>query len=331
MSVFYVFQGETYREERSGGYVWSPQKNKSGGANAGYTTMTKIHKGDFILYNSNGKIVSISIAREDCRSAQQPQELIDADTTVKWDNLGYRVDTDYFDFDHPVKTTDYSDWLVEHYIQGSAFTSAGRGKQQYMCHLADEHAIFLLERAIEKQSHEDVLRHLRDALSEIVGDKESEYELLEKEEINSIVDNIRNDAIPVSEWKATREPQEVTTSSKTGRQIPKRKPECAVGALTHANFKCEYDDQHKTFIRKNGNPYTEPHHLIPISKYRDFQFSVDIMQNIVSLCSHCHNLLHYGRFEDKKPILEKLYNERKEALKECGIEITLEQLEAYYR
>lgn len=47
------------------------------------------------------------------------------------------------------------------------------------------------------------------------------------------------------------------------------------------------------------------------------------MQNIVSLCSHCHNLLHYGRFEDKKPILEKLYNERKEALKECGIENNL--------
>ena len=294
--------------------------------------MTQIREGDFILHNSNGKLVAISIARKDCRCAEQPQELINANTSVQWDNLGYRVDTtEYFVFDNPVKITDYTNWLVDHYIPGSAFTSSGKGKQQYMCHLADEHAIFLLERAIEKQSHEDVLRHLRDALSEIVGDKESEYELLEKEEINSIVDSIKNDTIPASEWKATREPQEVTTSSKTGRQIPKRKPECAVGALTHANFKCEYDDQHKTFIRKNGNPYTEPHHLIPISRYRDFQYSVDIMQNIVSLCSHCHNLLHYGRFEDKKPILEKLYNERKEALKECGIEITLEQLEAYYR
>ena len=73
-----------------------------------------------------------------------------------------------------------------------------------MCHIADEHAIFLLERAIEQQSREGLLRHLRDALSEIVGDKESEYELLEKEEINSIVDNIQNNAIPASEWKATR-------------------------------------------------------------------------------------------------------------------------------
>ena len=55
------------------------------------------------------------------------------------------------------------------------------------------------------------------------------------------------------------------------------------------------------------------------------------MENIVSLCSHCHNLLHYGKFEDKKPILEKLFNERKEALRTVGLDITLETLEAYYK
>jgi 5-methylcytosine-specific restriction protein A len=51
----------------------------------------------------------------------------------------------------------------------------------------------------------------------------------------------------------------------------------------------------------------------------------------VSLCSHCHNLLHYGRFEDKEPILEKLYEERKEALSKCGLNVTLEQLKLYYK
>ena len=62
----------------------------------------------------------------------------------------------------------------------------------------------------------------------------------------------------------------------------------------------------------------------------DIDIYIDIMRDVVSLCGHCHNLLHYGRFEDKKPILEKLYNERKQALKECGIDITWEQLESYY-
>lgn len=331
MSVFYVFQGETYRQERTVGYVWSPQKSRIGSINADYSTMTKIHKGDFILHNCNGKIVAISIAREDCREALKPYELMNAETTAQWDDEGYRVDTEYFDFDNPVKVTDYSDWLVAHYIPGSAFTTAGKGKQQYMCQLADEHAIFLLERAIEQQNDENVLKLLRNALSEIAVDKESEYEILEKEEINSIVDNIKSDKAIEFKWETRKEPQEVTTSSKTDRQIPKRSPACAAAALAHANFSCEYEENHITFNRKNGTPYTEPHHLIPISKYRDFDYSLDIMQNIVSLCSNCHNLLHYGCFEAKKPILEKLYNERKDALKECGIDITLEQLEAYYR
>ena len=55
------------------------------------------------------------------------------------------------------------------------------------------------------------------------------------------------------------------------------------------------------------------------------------MQNIVSLCSHCHNLLHYGKFKDKEPILEKLYNERKDLLTSVGLDITLEGLKKYYK
>lgn len=329
MAVYYVFQGETYDEERAGGYVWSPQLNKSGGKNAGYTMMTNIRKGDFILHNSNGKIVSISVAKDDYYEANQPHELSVADTSVEWDDEGYRVDTDYFDFDVPVIATNHKQWLADHYIEGSAFTRTGTGKQQYMCHLADEHAIFLLEKAISLQKDKDVLAHLKDALTEIVGDKESEYDQVEMESINELVEDAGSGTVPA--WEGKKEAQAMTTSSKTGREIPKRDPQRAADALAHAGFQCEYDNTDRTFLRKNGNPYTEPHHLIPISKYRDFEYSVDAMENIVSLCSHCHNLLHYGRFEDKVPILEKLYEERKDALHACGLDLTLEQLKSYYR
>lgn len=61
--------------------------------------MTSILKGDFILHNSNGKIVSMSIAKSDCYDANQPLELSMVDTSVEWDDKGYRIDTDYFDFD----------------------------------------------------------------------------------------------------------------------------------------------------------------------------------------------------------------------------------------
>jgi len=329
MAVYYVFQGETYAEERTGGYVWSPQLNKSGGKNAGYTMMTSIRKGDFILHNSNGKIMSISIAQNDCYVANQPHELSVAETTVEWNDDGYRVDTKYFDFDVPVITTNHKEWLAAHFVEGSAFTRAGTGKQQYMCHLADEHAIYLIEQAIRLQTDRELLNHLNNALDEIVGDKESEYDPVEMESINELVEDFSGSTVPT--WEGRMETQAMRMSSKTGREIPKRDTKRAADALAHAEFLCEYDSSDRTFLRKNGNPYTEPHHLIPISKYKDFDYSVDVMENIVSLCSHCHNLLHYGRFEDKKTILEKLYNERIDAVRTCGLDLTLEKLFSYYR
>ena len=328
MSVFYVFQGETFDEERSGGYVWSPQFAKGGRKNAGYTTMKDIRKDDFILHNSNGKVVAISVAKTDCYEAKQPHELEVAETSVDWDKEGYRVDTEYYDFDNPLITTNYTDWLKKHYIEGSAFTNAGRGKQQYMCHIADEHAIFLLGKAIGLQKDEDVLKHLNAALADIVGEKESEYDQVELESINEIIDDADSTK---PEWSGKRERQALTTSSETGREIPKRDAQTAADPLKHADYLCEYDSSDRTFLRKNGKPYTEPHHLIPISKYRDFDYSVDVMENIVSLCSHCHNLLHYGRFADKVPVLTKLYNERIAALRKCGLDLTLNQLMSYYK
>ena len=329
MAVFYVFQGETYDQERRGGYVWSPKLAKGGRRNAGYTMMTNVHKGDFILHNSNGKVMSISIAQTDCHSGRQPHELAIADTTVTWDDDGYRIDTEYFDFDEPLITTNHTQWLADHYIEGSAFTSVGRGKQQYMCALADEHAIFLLEKAISLQWSSSVLKHLKDALADIVGEKESEYDQMEIESINELVNDMDGHIRPA--WTGIREAQAMTVSPNTGREIPKRDPSRAADALAHANYCCEYDRADRTFLRKNGKPYTEPHHLVPISHYRDFDYSVDVMENIVSLCSHCHNLLHYGRYQDKIPVLTKLYNDRKDALKTCGIELSLEQLESYYK
>ena len=112
--------------------------------------------------------------------------------------------------------------------------------------------------------------------------------------------------------------------------IPKRDKQRAANALIYAEYKCEYNKEDRTFLRKNGKPYTEPHHLIPVSKYADFDFSVDVEENIVSLCSHCHNLLHYGCMEDKEVVLMKLYNDRIEKLKEAGLELTFEQLKTYY-
>ena len=129
------------------------------------------------------------------------------------------------------------------------------------------------------------------------------------------------------------------------RGVPKEKPEpvltkghktyprdrgVAANALSHANFKCEIDSEHPTFIRRSSNKeYTESHHLVPMEYSARFEKSLDVEENIVSLCSNCHNEIHYGR--DANELVEKLYFERKAALESVGIVVTIEELLEMYK
>ena len=70
--------------------------------------------------------------------------------------------------------------------------------------------------------------------------------------------------------------------------------------------------------------------MIPLCAAKDFpNIDLDREQNVVSLCSNCHNWLHYG--DETDVILKPLYEARKDLLKAIGAEITYEQLKAYYK
>ena len=115
----------------------------------------------------NSEIVAISVAKTDCYEADQPEELLNADKEMEWNIEGYRVDTEYFYFDVPLLTKNYKNWLIENYKVGSAFTVNGRGKQQYMCDLNKEHAVFFLNEAIRLQRDERTRECLKKALENL--------------------------------------------------------------------------------------------------------------------------------------------------------------------
>ncbi len=109
-----------------------------------------------------------------------------------------------------------------------------------------------------------------------------------------------------------------------------RDKKTAINALSHANYLCEIENAHPTFLRRNSSkPYSEPHHLVPMAFSDEFEVSLDVEENIVSLCSNCHNHIHYGQGADV--LIKKLFNDRQEALHQVGIDITLEQLLEYYK
>lgn len=110
----------------------------------------------------------------------------------------------------------------------------------------------------------------------------------------------------------------------------KRDVTAARFALRRANFKCEFDNNHASFIRATKNEtYMEPHHLIPLSQQELFEFSLDVPANIVSLCSTCHNCIHYGK--DSYILIEKLYVNRKDELEKAGIFVSLAALKRMYQ
>lgn len=120
--------------------------------------------------------------------------------------------------------------------------------------------------------------------------------------------------------------------SETSRNGCFRSIKFAALALRRAEFKCEIDATHETFLsRASKQYYVEAHHLVPISKQNLFPFSLDVPANIVALCATCHKLLHHGRIVDKRDHLIRLLKERRERLEKMEILVGDEVLLSYYR
>ena len=121
-----------------------------------------------------------------------------------------------------------------------------------------------------------------------------------------------------------------TAQTSTCSQTP-RDQNVAANALWKAGYLCESDSEHYVFRRKNSRiNYTEPHHLIPLFAQKFFpDIDLDREQNVVSLCSNCHNRLHYGAEIDG--ILLPLYEKRKKLLADIGLVLTYERLKSFYK
>jgi len=104
-------------------------------------------------------------------------------------------------------------------------------------------------------------------------------------------------------------------------------------AKANSNYRCELEDfyacQYFTSKESHKN-YVEVHHLIPRAVGNDFENSIEIVENYVTLCPHCHRLVHLGEDVERKPALHNLYLKRKELLHEKGLDISEKELKDYY-
>ena len=163
------------------------------------------------------------------------------------------------------------------------------------------------------------------------------------EELNIFSDNSYSDDALVSDIGDSDISSDTQHFEYSGKSKNKKEPvyiqnkylyprshKVSINALRHANYKCEFDNTHLTFTRRNSDlNYTEPHHLVPIAYQNNFEVSLDVEENIVSLCCNCHKQIHLGQgFE---VMLKKIHNERKDLLKMVGIDISLDELIKLYK
>ena len=101
-------------------------------------------------------------------------------------------------------------------------------------------------------------------------------------------------------------------------------------ALILAEYSCEIDKQHKTFLSESTKkPYMEAHHAIPMRYQPEFDNSLDVFANLVCLCPICHRKIHYGLLSERAEMMDYLYAMRGERLANCGIYLGKEEFSRY--
>jgi len=191
---------------------------------------------------------------------------------------------------------------------------------QLLVHI-DNKVLWGLKTLSSQPQTEDVFEYITPYVQEV-------EDALDEQLMKDIDENVLDEE--VSDVSYAGIPKEKTELMETkGRKTYRRDRRVAINALMLADNKCEIDANHPSFIRKNSNSlYFEPHHLVPVGFHEMFPVSIDVEENIVSLCSNCHNQLHYGK--EIKPLLTELYKARKEMLHSVGINISLQELFKMY-
>ena len=146
--TFFVFQGSMYEEECRGGYIWAPVANKEGLTQHHWDRLLDVWPGDVIFHGFDGYIQAISTARGECYDCIQPEELRSEDL---WEPEGRRVDCEYIQIPHPIKTALVQDDILRFSnVKYSPFNKYGTGNQGYLFELNKELARIFLRETVKR-------------------------------------------------------------------------------------------------------------------------------------------------------------------------------------
>jgi len=106
---WWVNQNQTFRQEQTGGYLWSPKRNANGAKNPFYETMREVSPGDVIFSFSNTFIAAIGVAQSYCWESPKPAEF--GSTGQYWENVGWKVRVQFTSLNHRIRPKDHIEVL----------------------------------------------------------------------------------------------------------------------------------------------------------------------------------------------------------------------------
>lgn len=143
MNYWWVNQKRTFKQAVKAGYLWSPRKNKNGGAYPFYDYMTKVRPGDVVFAFANARIKALAIVNGAHFAKDLPEELKRSDN--KWRNEGWAVPVDYHLVDTPLRVSNHMETIgpllpTKH----SPLQDGGKANQAYLFPVPDAMASALL-------------------------------------------------------------------------------------------------------------------------------------------------------------------------------------------
>lgn len=163
-------------------------------------------------------------------------------------------------------------------------------------------------------------------LTELVGDSLIDiYDTIDDEHFQAEIQNINKQLIPAGPI-----PRKNKTNSAASSKWS-RSAQMSADALINADYTCEINPNHTTFLSPNGKQFMEAHHLIPMEFQDEFEVSIDVPENIISLCPNCHRAFHNSNYNYKIDLISSIYEKRDKVLKNRGIFLDFLMLKSFYK
>lgn len=105
MRFWWVNQNQTFAQESSGGYLWSPKRKSNGQRNPFYESMREVAPGDVVFSFAGTLIPAIGIAQSTAYENPKPAEF--GEVGPNWSDIGWKVGIRYFHLSNKIRPADF--------------------------------------------------------------------------------------------------------------------------------------------------------------------------------------------------------------------------------